>query len=240
MKLLQLAPVLSLAIALSAHAAHFGDRAALVDQIDQGFEVTLADAEEALADAQTDLADAQAELADAQANGGDVAAAQAKVDAAQADVDAANANATAAQANIGGATALVDQMSDDQVTALNRSLNNAVHNGSAPLVFDTALLQRIIDEDFGKQQVQALTQGMELAARFESHANRADAKGHAKQAEKMRERGAALQNKFFARLDDATADAARDASREAAREAKRAAKEAAREAARDAHGHGKP
>ena len=240
MKLLQLAPVLSLAIALSAHAAHFGDRAALVDQIDQGFEVALADAEEALADAQTDLADAQAELADAQANGGDVAAAQAKVDAAQADVDAANANATAAQANIGGATALVDQMSDDQVTALNRSLNNAVHNGSAPLVFDTALLQRIIDEGFGKQQIQALTQGMELHARFDAKADKFDAKGDAEHADAARERGEALQNKFFARLDDATADAARDASREAAREAKRAAKEAAREAARDAHGHGKP
>lgn len=240
MKLLQLAPVLSLAIALSANAAHFDDRAGLISQIDQGFEVALADAEQALADAQADLATAEAELAEAEANGGDVAAAQAKVDAAQADVDAANAGVTAASANIGGATALVDQMSDDQVTALNRSLNNAVHNGLAPLVFDTALLQRIIDEGFGKQEIQALTQGLELHARFDQHADRFDAKGDAEKADAMRERGAALQSKFFARLDDATADAARDAAREAAREAKRAAKEAVREAAREARGHGKP
>jgi hypothetical protein len=234
------APVLVLAIALSANAAHFGDRAALIDQIDQGFEVALADAEEALASAEADLEAAQAELADAEANGGDVVAAQAKVDAAQADVDAANANVTAATTNVGGATALVDQMSDDQVTALNRSLNNALHNGLAPLVFDTALLQRIIDEGFGTKEIQALTQGLELHARFDQHADRFNAKGDAEKADQMRERGAALQTKFLARLDDATADAARDAAREATREAKRAAKEAAREVAREARGHGKP
>jgi hypothetical protein len=255
MKLLQLSPVLLLAIALSANASNFGDRDTLTATLDSGFEVALANAEETAASAQADLdaaqADldaAQAELADAQANNGDVAAAQAKVDAAQAkvdaaesDLDAANTGVTDAQANIGGAGALVEQMSDEQVTALNRSLNNAAHNGLGPLAFDVALLQRIIDEDLDQHEIQALTQGLELAARFEKNADRFDAKGDSGHADQMRARGEALQAKFFARVDDATADAAAEAARETARGvAKQAAKEAAREAAKEARGHGKP
>jgi hypothetical protein len=251
MRMLQLAPVLLLAVALSANAADFRDRTALATQLDAGFDITLANAEESLASAQTKLDAAEAELADAQANGGDVAAAQAKVDAAQADVDAAQAKVDAAQTQVGGATAIVDQMSDDQVFALNRALNNAAHNGLGPLAFDPALLQRIIDEDLGNREIQQLTQGVELRARFEANAARFDAKADATgdtrfndKADAMRERGEALEGKFLARLDDpaaeAAAEAARDASREAAREAKLAAKEAVREAARDARGHGKP
>jgi colicin import membrane protein len=252
--MLQLAPVLLLAIALSANATDFRDRTALAAQLDSGFEVTLANAEESLASAQAKLTTAQAELADAQANGGDVAAAQAKVDAAQADVDAAQAKVDTAQTQIGGATGLVDQMSDAQVFALNRALNNAAHNGLGPLAFDPALLQRIIDEDLGNREIQMLTQGVELRARFESNAARFDAKADASgdpkfadRADAKRDRGEALEGKFLARLDDPSADAAdaaaeaaRDAAREAAREAKHAAKEAAREAARDARGHGRP
>ena len=254
MRMLQLAPVLLLAVALSANATDFRDRTALAAELDSGFEITLANTEESLASAQTKLDAAEAELADAQANGGDVAAAQAKVDAAQADVDAAQAKVDAAQAQVGGATAIVDQMSDDQVFALNRALNNAAHNGLGPLAFDPALLQRIIDEDLGNREIQQLTQGVELRARFEANAARFDAKADASgdsrfndKADAMRERGAALEGKFLARLDDpsvdaadAASEAARDASREAAREAKHAAKETAREAAREARGHGAP
>ena len=241
MRMLQLTPVLLLAVALSASAADFRDRTALATQLDAGFEITLANAEESLASAQSKLDAAEAELSDAQANGGDVAAAQAKVDAAQADVDAAQAKVDAAQTNVDtGSTALVDQMSDDQVFALNRSLNNAAHNGLGPLAFDPALLQRIIDEDLGNREIQQLTQGVELRARFEANAARFDAKGDSDKADAMRERGEALEGKFLARLDDPAADAAADAAREASREAKHAAKEAARDAARDARGHGKP
>jgi hypothetical protein len=247
--MLQLAPILLLAIALSANATDFRDRTALAAQLDSGFEVTLANAEESLARAEAKLTTAEAELADAQANAGDVAAAQAKVDAAQADVDAAQAKVDTAQTQVGGATGLVDQMSDKQVFALNRALNNAAHNGLGPLAFDPALLQRIIDEDLGNREIQALTHAVELHARFDQHADRFDAKADASgdtkfndKADAMRDRGETLEGKFLARLDDPSADAAAeaasDAAREAAREAKHAAKDAVREAARDARGHG--
>jgi len=259
MRLLSLTPVLLFAIALSANAADFRDRTALSTQLDQGFQVALANAQESLASAdakldtaEANLATAQDELADAQANGGDVTAAQAKVDAAQADVDAAQAKVDAAQAKVDaaqtqagtGSSALVDQMSDDQVFALNRSLNNAAHNGLGPLAIDSALLQRIIDEGLDKHGIQTLTQALELRARFEKNADRFDAKGDSEKADQMAARGEALEGKFLARLDDSASDAAareaRDAAREAAREAKHAAKEAAHDAARDAHGHGAP
>jgi hypothetical protein len=164
---------------------------------------------------------AEADLADAQANNGDVAGAQAKVDAAQADVDAAQAKVDSAQAQVGGATGLVDQMSDDQVFALNRALNNAAHNGLGPLAFDPALLQRIIDEDLGTKEIQTLTHAVELHARFDQHADRFDAKADASgdarfsdKADAMRDRGAALEGKFLARLDpsDDAADAAAEAA----------------------------
>jgi hypothetical protein len=244
--MLQFAPVLLLAIALSANASDFNDRTALAAQLDAGFSVALANAEESLASAQTKLDAAQTELADAQANGGDVAAAQAKVDAAQADVDAAQAKVDAANTQVtGGSTALVDQMSDSQVFALNRSLNNAAHNGLGPLAIDSALLQRIIDEGLGNREIQMLTQGVELRARFEANADRFDAKGDAEHADQMRERGETLEGQFLARLDDPAADVAareaREAVREAARDAKHAAKDAAKEAAQAAaQEHGKP
>jgi len=253
MRMLQLAPVLLLAVALSASATDFRDRTALAAQLDSGFEVSLANAEESLASAQTKLDAAEADLADAQANNGDVAGAQAKVDAAQADIDAAQAKVDSAQAQVGGATGLVDQMSDDQVFALNRALNNAAHNGLGPLAFDPALLQRIIDEDLGTKEIQTLTHAVELHARFDQHADRFDAKADASgdarfsdKADAMRDRGATLEGKFLARLDpsddaaDAAAEAAGDAARDAAREARHAAKDAIRDAARDARGHGKP
>ena len=253
MRMLQFAPVLLLAIALSANASDFNDRTALAAQLDAGFSVALANAEESLASSQTKLDAAKAELADAQANGGDVAAAQAKVDAAQADVDAAQAKVDAANTQVtGGSTALVDQMSDSQVFALNRALNNAAHNGLGPLAIDPALLQRIVDEGLGNKEIQTLTQAVELRARFEANAARFDAKAEASgdakfsdKADAMRVRGAALESKFLARLDapgtaaaDAAAEAAGEAAREAAREAKHAAKDAAHEAVREAHAHG--
>ena len=179
-----------------------------------------------------------------------MAAAQAKVDAAQADVDAAQAKVDEAQAKrdtaqtqVGGATGLVDQMSDDQVFALNRSLNNAAHNGLGPLAIDPALLQRIIDEGLDKHSIQTLTKALEMRARFDKNADRFDAKGDAEHADQMREKGAALEGKFLARLDDPgddAADAAADAAGDAAKAAAREAKHAAHDAIHDSHGHGKP
>jgi hypothetical protein len=228
MKLLRFAPVLLLSIPLTAGAADFRDRDALVAQINQGSEASLADAEEALAAAQADLADAQA-------NGGDVAAAQAKVDAAQADV-------AAAQSQIDGAAPIVAQLTDQQVFALNRALNNAAHNGLAPIQIDPALLQRIADEDLGNREIQQLTQGLELRERFDQHAARFEAKAVASgkpafhdRADRMRERGAALEEKFLARVDD-SAPGSQTASNDAAAKVRDEAGEAAREAARE---HGK-
>jgi hypothetical protein len=248
MMLLRLVSILLLAIALPAGATDFHDRDALVTQLDLGTQASLADAEE-------NLAAAQADLADAQAHGGDVASAQAKVDAAQADV-------AKAQTQLNGSGPIVAQLSDRQVFALSRALNDSRHNGLAPLALDLALVQRIADEDLSNGQIQQLTHAVELRARFDQHAARFDAKADATgdarfhdRADRTRERGAALEDKFLARVDGSAAashgaknaaaekahEAADEAAREAAREhGKHAAKEAAREAAQDqAHQHSK-
>src|SRR5258706_2071846 len=90
MTLLRLPRVLSLAIALAASANDFSSRDALINQLDQGTQTSVTDAQkelaaanDQLATAQADLAPAQAKLADAQANNGDLAPAQAGDSAAQ-------------------------------------------------------------------------------------------------------------------------------------------------------------
>jgi hypothetical protein len=147
---------------------------------------------------------------------------------------------------IEGTEELVAALEDKQAFALLRSLNNAVKTGLLPLDLDVALLQRIIDEDFGSREIQALTNGFEQEARFELLAARFEARAEAtgndhfvENAERARDRGASQKEKFLARLDGPGSDAetgAREAAREAAgqavREAARAqAKGAATEAA---------
>jgi hypothetical protein len=213
----------------------------------------------AVADATTAADAAAADLAAAQA---DVDAAAAAKTTAQAEIDQANAAIPTAQAAVDQATTdlaaaqaqteatveFVANLSDEQVIALNRALNNTRHNGLQP-DWDLAVLQRIIDEDLSNGEIQQLVHGFELAARFEQHATRFEAKAEATgndafldKADRMRERGQTLQDKFETRIGaqaarEAAADAAADEVQQVAKnEAKKAAREAAREAAQE---HGK-
>ena len=196
---------------------------------------------------------AAADLATAQANADAAAAA---VVAAQSEIDAANAAITTQQAKVDEATTnlaalqaeseatkqFVANLSDSQVVALNRSLNDAVHSG-LQLHFDLALLQRIIDENLDNRGIHAMTHALELDARFEQHAARFEAKAEATgndkfldQAERMRDRGDALREKFIAKIDrfDVASEAAGGVAADAAKDAKHAAaKEAAHDSAHD-------
>lgn len=173
--------------------------------------------------------------------------AHAAVTAAQTDVDEAEANLQAVQAQIEDTEQLVANLSDTQVVALNRSLNNAVHSGLS-LDFDLDLLQRIIDEDLGNHEIQTMMTALELEARFDQHAARFEAKAEATgndrfldHAARMEEHGDVLRQKFLDRIDvaDAVEEAGNDAVHEAAvSEAKHAAHAAVVEAAHE-KGNGK-
>jgi hypothetical protein len=134
--------------------------------------------------------------------------AQAGVDTAQTTLDEANAAVQAILAEVQGTEEFVAQLDDQQVFAVNRALHNAVQSGLLPLDIDLDLLQRIVAEDFGNREIQALTHAFELEARFERRAARFEAKADATgndtfqdHADRARAQGAALKEKFLARLD---------------------------------------
>lgn len=152
----------------------------------------------------------------------------------------------------------VDNLSDDQVFALNRSSNNTLKNG-LKVGFELDLLEKIVEEDYDKRQINALTQGLEKEARFL-------AKYEKTGDPKFREKAEREKEKFLAKIDkfereDASKEvkrnkisnreakltaketriAARDVAKEArntardvAKEARNAAREAVKETAKDA------
>jgi len=87
----------------------------------------------------------------------------------------------------------VDNLSDDQVFALNRSLNNAV-NSELDIIFDLDLLERIVDEDLDKRQINALTRALEQEANFL-------AKFEKTGDPKFREKAEQEKEKFLAKID---------------------------------------
>lgn len=149
--------------------------------------------------------------------------------------------------------ALVEELSDDQVVALNRSLNNAV---SSKLIvnIDAEHLQTILDGEYDKRQIMALTTGLEGEARFTSKAawfeDKAEETGNDKfleKAERFREKAATQKDKFLSKAErfggtgdnaggmaaQSAKDAAKLASKDAAKgNAKSAAKTSAKNAAK--------
>lgn len=235
------------------------------------------DLEQALTDAQTALSDAEMS---GTATPDELAALQGAVDDAQMALDDAVAAAAtpdeitalegqlataqgeldAINANVDETTALIEQLSDEQVFALNRSLNNALAS-KLPLVYDAAMLQPILDGDYNRHQINAYTQGLEQEARFLSKADRFQAKyddtgqeHFMTKVDRFTSWAQAQKDKFFAKVDrfadgddagttdvdpaaasslveETTRAAARDGAQGAA---KNAAKQAAKAAARDA------
>lgn len=263
------------------NAAKFYDRDRLAATALQDEQAALDAAATALADAQAALDQTAQELAAVQAEIDGLAAddplraeKQAQADALQGLIDgelsdavqAAQDAAGDAQAALDSETlavaAQVDALTDDQVFAFNRSLNNAVAS-DLDVNLDAADLAAAIAGDYDKRQINALTKALEEEAKFLTRADKLEEKAAAtgndkllEVAGKMRERAAERKDKFLAKIDrfqrpddgleneveveheddvSGRADAAREA-RLAAKEQRDAAREAAneqRDAARD-------
>ena len=155
----------------------------------------------------------------------------------------------------------VDEMSDEQVTAMNQKLHNTLNNGLIPVIGSDDVM-RILDENFNDEQISAFTKAFEAEAMFVRHAakfeDKYEATGKAQflvNAERAEAKAAAEKAKFLAKvdrfatpevvdprdsdpmIDDVARDemlaVARDAARDAVKEARRLAKEASRDAAKE-------
>ena len=137
--------------------------------------------------------------------------------------------------------AAVDALSEDQVLALNRSLNNLNNDTfTAPSGFEfdgsefvaVEFLGRVTGGDFNKQQITALTKALEEKIKFLFLAEKTGNDIFLEKAESQ-------EQKFLAKIDgfgtsSLTGDAATSSAKLAAKSAKKAAKQAAKSAAKSA------
>lgn len=212
-------------------------------------ETFTADESQAVKDAEAAVSDAQDAVAAAAAGSQELTDAELALTEAQDNLTAANL------ANDEEATLiaeLVGKLSDEQVTAFNRSLNNSLHN-QFPVDLNADILQAALDGEYDKIQINFLTKAYEEEAKFLSLAERFKAKAEEtgddsflEQAERMTAKAESSKEKFLTRIDrdnmerEGQNEAARESrqaskeqgqvAREAAHEARDAAKEAAREA----------
>ncbi len=135
----------------------------------------------------------------------------------------------------------VANLSDDQVLALNRSLNNQNNNTfTAPSSFQfdgsefdaVAFLERVTSEDLNKQQINALTKALEEKIKFLFLAEKTG-------NDKFLEKAESQEQKFLAKVDgfgttSVTGDATTSSAKLAAKAAKKAAKQAAKNTAKNA------
>jgi hypothetical protein len=155
----------------------------------------------------------------------------------------------------------VEAMTDDQVFAMNRSLNNTLSNGLI-LMMGSEDVMRILDENFNAKQINAFTKAFEAEAIFLRQAAKFDEKFAATgkgqfqlNADRAVAKAATEKEKFLGKVDrfaapvvvdprdsDPTIDpvvsdevlaAARGATRDAEKEAHRLAKAASRDAAKE-------
>lgn len=117
--------------------------------------------------------------------------------------------AAAAAIDAARVDAFVANLSENQVLALNRSLNNAVQQHLA-LNYDLDLLERIVTDQYSKQQINALTKALEEEAKLLALYERTGNEKFLKQAEVQKE-------KFLAKADRLSRDATRTANRETTR-----------------------
>lgn len=115
----------------------------------------------------------------------------------------------AAAATAARVDAFVANLSEEQVFALNRSLNNAVQQRLA-LNYDLELLERIVVDQYSKQQINALTKALEEEAKLLARYERTGDEKFLRQAEARKE-------KFLAKADGFSRDAPRMATKETTR-----------------------
>lgn len=151
-------------------------------------------------------------------------------------------------------------LTDEQIFALNRSLNNATNNGLI-VDLDSSYLEDILENDYNKQQINSLTKALEEEAKFnklsDKFADKYELTGNDKFQDKatmMSDKGTRQKDKFLAKVDkfdrssvdvdskakakkaarDTAKNTARGASKNSARkEAKRAAKNEAKKVAKE-------
>lgn len=134
---------------------------------------------------------------------------------------------------------LVDQLSDEQVFALNRSLNNTRHNRFG-LVLDAGQLQVIIDGDYDKHQINAFTKALEEEHKFkalaEKFVDKTEATGNDKflvHADRMLEKGLAKSERFLNKAERGSSSSPLKASSLAQERAQVGTKETARSASKN-------
>gem|GEM_PF-3081625 len=106
-----------------------------------------------------------------------------------------------------GVQEAVDRLSEDQVIALNRSLNNALHNRFGADL-DAEHLLAVADGNYNDRQINALTKALEEEAKFKAHAERFSDRYEATandkfldKAERFESRGAQQKQKFLSKIE---------------------------------------
>lgn len=199
-----------LLVVAPASAVDFGDRALLVDSLGRYGPTVLTKAQE-------DLAAAEMALADAIAAGDTVEQARLENEV----LPVKQAALTRAENFDAEVAQIVDQLSDEQVMALNRSLQNTLGNGIVPTL-DLAALERIAQEGFDDHQIQAFVMAYREEAKFLAKADRFDP--DSRQYQMAMDQAASQKERFLAKVDRFGADGADGALGNAA--AALAAKEA--------------
>lgn len=199
--------------------------------------------EQAVSDAQTALDSAAEDISEEE-----LASLNQALTDAQAALQAAQDEIAAGQEAASEIEALVAELTDEQVFALNRALNNTLNSPFAPEL-TAEQLQQIIDGDYNKHQINAFTKALEEEAKFSSLAARFEAKAEASgndnflmQAERMQQKAETQSARFMAKVDGVSpSEAAKNKAKENGKSvaksaakslAKNQAKEASREAAK--------
>lgn len=143
-------------------------------------------------------------------------------------------------------------LSDDQVVATNRALNNAVKNRTITDL-DAATLEEIAERDLNRREIQALTKALEedakftaIGSRFEQKYEQTGKESFLDKRDRMVERGERQRDKFDRKVDrmveardgvrsEIRAETRNEARQAARQNAKAEAKRVAREEARREH-----
>lgn len=187
---------------LAALEEGFSSRQAVVDTwvndlegLDE-FLQAVEDAEQAIENAPDDISDEELALLEG------------ALERAEEDLEAAEQER---QAEIDKIEGLVAELSDAQVFALNRSLNNSLHNRFG-VVLVREQLEDIVDGDFNRQQINAYTKALEEEAKFLSFAERFETRAEEggndrflRQADRMLEKSVRQHDRFMARVGDKNA-----------------------------------
>ena len=208
--------------------------------------------EELVVAAEQDWKDAEKALADANADG----APQEEIDALKDNVTEAEKTFAEAEDNLAKEKEILPEqvadLTEEQLFALNRSLNNATNNGLI-VDLDSEYMQDLLDGNYNKQQINSLTKALEEEAKFDKlsdkFASKYDATGNDKfldKADMMSLKGEGQKDKFLAKVDkfgsgdevehqDKAKKSVRDSAKNSAKDtAKSKSKDAAKSKSKDA------